>query len=147
MVSSTRALSSEGEVDWHRREIFDSTAVFAAQSLSAAMQSNLTNPSQRWFDLRFRNSDLNTETEVKDWLETSTDLMYQALEDTNFSVEISEAYTDLVGYGTAVVTEEVDERVSWCFRPTRCVMLCLSRITARTFMPYIVVCVDALCRF
>ena len=103
-------LTSEGEVDWHRREIFDSTAVFAAQSLSAAMQSNLTNPSQRWFDLRFRNSDLNTETEVKDWLETSTDLMYQALEDSNFSVEISEAYTDLVGYGTAVVTEEVDDK-------------------------------------
>ena len=103
------SLSSEGEVDWHRREIYDSTAVFAAQSLSAAMQSNLTNPSQRWFDLRFRNTDLNTETAVKDWLEQCTDLMYQALEDSNFSVEISEAYTDLVGYGTAVVTEEIDE--------------------------------------
>lgn len=103
------SLSSEGEVDWRRREIYDSTAVFAAQSLAAAMQSNLTNPSQRWFDLRFRNAELNTETVVRDWLETCTDLMYQALEESNFSVEISEAYTDLVGYGTAVVTEEIDE--------------------------------------
>ena len=103
------SLSSEGEVDWHRRDIYDSTAVFAAQSLSAAMQSNLTNPSQVWFDLRFRNADLNTEGGAKEWLEACTDLMYQALEESNFSVEISEAYTDLVGYGTAVVTEELDE--------------------------------------
>ncbi len=103
-------LSSEGEVDWHRREIYDSTAVFAAQSLAAAMQANLTSHSQKWFDLRFRMSDLNTESTAKEWLEDATDLIYQALEDSNFDIEIAEAYTDLVGYGTAVITEEMDEQ-------------------------------------
>lgn len=102
-------LSSEGEVDWHRREIYDSTAVFAAQSLSAAMQGNLTSDSQQWFDLRFRNQELNTVTGAKEWLEACTDRMYQALEESNFSIEIAEAYIDLVGYGTAVITQEMDE--------------------------------------
>lgn len=102
-------LSSEGEVDWHRREIYDSTAIFAAQSLSAAMQGNLTSDAQKWFDLRFRNQDVNTVTGAKEWLEEVTDLMYQALEESNFSIEIAEAYIDLVGYGTAVITEEVEE--------------------------------------
>ena len=112
-------LSSEGEVDWHRREVYDSTAVFAADSLSSAMQGNLTSDSQKWFDLRFRDQALNTITGAKEWLETCTDLMFQALEESNFSVEIGEAYIDLVSYGTAVLTEEWEDGLVFSTNPLR----------------------------
>ncbi len=103
------SLNSENEVDWRRREVYDSTAVFAAQSLAASMQSNLTSASQRWFELRFRNDDLNTQKVAMEWLETCTNLIYMALQESNFEIEVAEAYLDLVGYGTCLLTEELDD--------------------------------------
>lgn len=103
------SLDNENQVDWRRREVYDSTAVFAAQSLAAAMQSNLTSASQRWFELRFRNDDLNTQAVAKEWLEVCTNLIYMALQESNFEIEVAEAYTDLVGYGTTLLTEELDD--------------------------------------
>jgi len=102
-------LNSEGEVDWRRREIYDSTAVFACQSLAASLQGNLTSPSQKWFDLRFRDDELNENDAAMEWLEDCSDRVYQALNESNFDIEIAEAYLDLTGFGTSTLTEEVDE--------------------------------------
>ncbi len=102
-------LNSEGEVDWRRREIYDSTAVLACQSLAASIQGNLTSPSQKWFDLRFRDDELNDNDAAMEWLEDCSERIYQALNESNFDIEIAEAYLDLVGFGTSSITEEVDE--------------------------------------
>ena len=102
-------LTDEGEVDWHRREIYDSTAVFACQSLAASLQGNLTSPSQRWFELKFRDDELNEDDAAKTWLDDCTNKIYNALSETNFDIEIAEAYLDIVAFGTSVLTEEMDE--------------------------------------
>jgi len=102
-------LNSEGELDWHRRDIYDSTAIFACQSLAASLHGNLTSPGQTWFELRFRDEELNEADEPKEWLDSVTKIIYNAVNESNFDIEIAEAYLDLVGFGTSVLIEELDE--------------------------------------
>ena len=101
-----QSLNSEHEVDWHRRDIYDSTAVFAVQSLAASLQGNLTSPSQKWFDLRFRDPEVAENDKAMEWLEEVAKRIHEALQDSNFNIEIAEAYIDLCGFGTTVLTEE-----------------------------------------
>lgn len=103
-------LNEEQEIDWHRREIYDSTAIFAAQGLAASLHGNLTSSAQRWFDLRFRESELNEDDAAMEWLEEATEVVYSALQEANFDIEISECYLDLVGFGTSILTEELDDQ-------------------------------------
>lgn len=98
--------TSEHEQDWRKREIFDSTAVNACQTLAASIHGSITSPSFRWFDLQFRVDNLNQTQEAKEWLDDTADRIYNALQESNFNLEISECYTDLVSYGSSVVIEE-----------------------------------------
>lgn len=108
-----RDLDNENELDWHTREIYDSTAVFAAQSLAASMQGNLTSPSTKWFDLKFRQAGLNDDPAAKEWLEECSNLIFEALQDSNFNIETAETYLDLVGYGTSIIVEEPEDELEW----------------------------------
>lgn len=99
---------SEHEMEWRHRELYDSTAIQAAQTLSASIHGALTSPSFRWFDLRFRNEDLNTNHDAKTWIEECSQLIYYAIQDSNFNLEVNETYTDMVGFGSSVVFEEMD---------------------------------------
>ncbi|RLD77087.1 MAG: hypothetical protein DRJ15_14195 [Bacteroidetes bacterium] len=101
--------SSEDEVDWRIRSIYDSTAVIAAQNLAAAIHSNLTSPSIMWFDLRFKLDGLNEDKIATEWLEECGKSVWQALQESNFSLEIAEHYTDLTTMGTAALVEEMDD--------------------------------------
>ena len=104
------SLDEEANVDWHRREVYDSTAVFACQSLAASLQGNLTSPSQKWFGLRFRTDEMNENGAAKEWLEECASRCYEALSEANFDIEVAEGYLDLCGFGTSVLTEELDDR-------------------------------------
>lgn len=106
-------LNSEQEVDWHRRDVWDSTAVFACQSLAASLQGNLTSPSTRWFDLRFRDEKLNKNDTAMEWLEECAKLIFEALQESNFNIEIAEAYIDIVGFGTTTITQETEDDFVW----------------------------------
>lgn len=106
-------LDEEANVDWHRRDVYDSTAVFAVQSLSATLQGNLTSPATRWFGLKFRQAELNERDEVKEWTEECTKRLFEAFQDSNFNIEMAESYTDLCGFGTTVLTEEVMDDLEW----------------------------------
>ena len=99
-----QSLNSEHEVDWHRRDIYDATAVFAIQSLAARLQGDLTSPSQKWFDLRFRDPTVAENDKAMEWLEDVSNRIHEALQDSNFNIEIAESYIDLVGFGTAVIS-------------------------------------------
>ncbi len=103
--------SSNGEqsVDWRKRKLYDSTAVMAAQNLAAAIQSNLINPSTRWFDLKFRSNDLMSNDEAREWLEECASIIYYTLNESNFNREASESILDMVGFGTTVINEETKE--------------------------------------
>ena len=60
---------TEHEIDWRVRKLFDSTAIMAAQTLASSIHGSLTSPSTRWFDLRFRNEDLNSNSTALAWLQ------------------------------------------------------------------------------
>jgi len=107
--------SSEGAIEWRKREIYDSTAVMAAQSLAASLHGSLTTPAIRWFDLRFRQGELTEDSEAVEWLEECSKRVFDSLQDSNFNLEANETYLDLVGYGTSIIVEEpvTDHMGAW----------------------------------
>ena len=71
--------TSEHEIDWRRgRDVFDSTAILAANTLASSVHGALTNPSSRWFNLRFRDDDLNLEDAAIEWLQACTEEIFHA---------------------------------------------------------------------
>lgn len=102
-------LRQETSVEWRNREVFDSTAIDAAQILASSIHGSLTSPSIRWFDLRFRDDTLNNNTSYRAWLEEIGKRIYAALQDSNFNLEINEVYTDLVTFASSPVIMEEDD--------------------------------------
>lgn len=105
---------SEHEIDWRiGRNIYDSTAINACNTLASSMHGALTSPAIRWFSLKMRNNDLNADTEIAQWLEKASDQVFFALQDSNFNLEANEAYLDLTGFGTSIIFEEPVSDISW----------------------------------
>ena len=69
----------------------------------------LTSSANKWFSLRFKETDLNTVDEAKEWLEDATARMYDAIAKSNFQQEIFECYHDLIAFGTACLMIEEDQ--------------------------------------
>ena len=106
-----RDITSEHAVTWRdNREIFDSTAVDAANTLAASIHGALTSPAIRWFELGYRDTRLNEMQEPREWLERGAAKCFTALQDSNFNLEANETYLDLVTYGTSMIIEEVEEK-------------------------------------
>ncbi|AIZ01355.1 hypothetical protein QH_0004 [Vibrio phage QH] len=103
-------LRSEGSINWNQnREVFDSTAGDGLETLSSSLHGSLTSPATKWFELAFRDKELNSDDECRKWLENATHDVYSALQDSNFNLEANETYIDLCGYGNAIMVEEEDE--------------------------------------
>jgi len=106
--------SSEHEIDWRRgRDVFDSTAILASNTLASSIHGALTSPSTRWFSLRFRDDDLNIEDELTEWLQACGERIWYALQDSDFNLEVNEAYQDLVAFGTSCIIEEAESEIEW----------------------------------
>lgn len=101
---------SENSVQWRRPFIYDGTAIMASQNLASSLHSSLTSPSAQWFKLRFRNAALNDDNDAVEWLEECAKRVYNALQDSNFNIEINETYQDLVNYGTSIIVEEEERQ-------------------------------------
>jgi hypothetical protein len=69
----------------------------------------LTNPATTWFSLRFKGGEFEDNDEAKAWLEDSTEVMYNAINKSNFQQEIFELYHDLITFGTAAMFIEEDD--------------------------------------
>ena len=76
--------------------------------MAASLNGSLTSPLIKWFNLRFRQHELNADKDATDWLQECEDRCWFALLDSNFNLEINEAYLELVGFGNTVITEEID---------------------------------------
>lgn len=101
--------TTEGGVDWTARHLFDSTAQVSSQILAYSVHGALTNQSTQWFDFRFRDQELDKDTAAVQWLKRCAKIVYDALQDSNFNIEILEAYLDLVGPGITFLSQEFDE--------------------------------------
>lgn len=106
----------ENSINWRRREIFDSSAVNAAQTLASSIHGNLTMPSSKWFSYRFKQDELNDDHAAAKWLQECEQRVWYALQESNFNLEVSESYLDLVSYGTAVLLHETDDEGNFQFR-------------------------------
>ena len=106
-------MSSEHEVDWERKHIFDNTAGVAVNLLASQMHGNLTSPVTKWFGLRFRDEKLNTDVAAKEWLEDSEDRLWQAIQESNFDTMAPEMYLDIGSFGTSVVMMEDVNDLVW----------------------------------
>ena len=99
------------------QKLYDSTAIHANGLLGASLQGSLTSPAIRWFKLQMRNSALNQVQAVKEWLDQCGQLVYSALQQSNWNAETFEAYLDLGAFGTAAVfMVERDDEVGPGFR-------------------------------
>lgn len=105
--------AGEGEVEWRRRQIYDSTAVSAAVLLASQIHGDLTSPAVKWFSLRFRDEALNKNQEAKEWLEACEEREWQALCESDFNLEVAEGYLDLVSLATAIIFEEQIDPDEW----------------------------------
>ena len=95
--------------DKRHTQIFDATAIHALELLAASLHGMLTSSANKWFSLRFKETDLNNIDEAKEWLEDSTARMYDAFRKSNFQQEIFETYFDLIAFGTACLMIEEDQ--------------------------------------
>ncbi|HAW74459.1 MAG TPA: hypothetical protein DCW74_01845, partial [Alteromonas australica] len=106
--------------------VFDGTAIHAAELLSASLHGMLTNSATRWFSLRYRDRELDSNDQAKEWLESVEDDMYLAFARSNFQEQIHELYHDLICFGTAVMFIEQDKENQVRFQTRHCRELFLS---------------------
>jgi len=108
-----RPMSSENEVDWRRREIYDSTAIVSADLLAGQIHANLVSPSVKWFNFDFRDEELKRDTEGQQWLDGLEDMVWRTFADSDFNLQVAEFMTDLVTYGSSVMFEEDEDEMEW----------------------------------
>ncbi len=89
--------------------IFDSSPLQSVELLAASLHGMMTNPSTPWFSLKFKNDGMEGEDEAKEWLESTTEIMYSVFNKSNFQQEIFELYHDLITFGTAAMFIEEDD--------------------------------------
>lgn len=106
-------MNSEHQVDWFRREIYDSTAPVSANRLASHIHGNLTSPAIKWFGLSFRQEEMDEEQDAKEWLEACEERVWQALKESDFGVEASEVYLDIVSLGTSHIMQEPKNDLQW----------------------------------
>lgn len=103
---------SENAIRLIRDDIYDSTAIFAAQRMANAMHGTITNPSIKWRSRIFKRGNLpinlNEDIGAKSWLEGADDTEWEELYDSNFDAEISSCYQDLVGPGNCFLATMAD---------------------------------------
>ncbi len=108
-----KPLNTENEVDWRRREIYDSTAIVSADLLAGQIHANLVSPSVKWFNFDFRDDELKRNTEAQQWLDGLEDIVWRTFADSDFTLQVAEFLTDLVTYGPAVMFEEEVDEAEW----------------------------------
>lgn len=95
---------AKGEKKTHR--LFDSTAIQANHDLAAAIHSTLTNPATKWSKLRFKDNDLNNNSEAIEWLQTVNDTIHANINESTFDTMVSKNYQAFTSLGTMVLFQE-----------------------------------------
>ena len=75
----------------------------------------LTNMSTKWFSLRYRDPELQSDDEAREWLLSAEEAMYTAFNRSNFQEQVQELYDDLVVFGTATMMVEPDPETNFRF--------------------------------
>lgn len=98
---------------WTTREIWDSTAPIGAHRLASVFYSNLISTAMQWFGILFDLADLNKEPEAKKWIQGTSERMFNAINSSNFPLEMAAAFLEYVGPGAFVLTQERANEKKW----------------------------------
>lgn len=97
---------------------YDSTPGWALEQLASGLHSFLTNPTERWMFLGVKaDPGEETEPEVRAWLETVTDILFEVFGSSGgmFHPTLHECYLDIGCFGTAAVYEDYDPKLGMPF--------------------------------
>lgn len=100
---------SETEINWRKRNIYDSTAIEANEELASNLQSGMINFSFRWFDYVWRDDELMRDEASIAYIQNASRIAFETLQDSNFELEAGETFHALPSYGTGPIVEEVEE--------------------------------------
>lgn len=96
--------------------LFDGTSVHSNELLSSALHGMLTNPTTMFFGLTTGDTEMDKNDSIRKWFEKCVEITHNVLNNSNFQTEIHEVYTDLGGFGTAVMMIEEDDETVVRFR-------------------------------
>ncbi len=91
------------------KNVIDSTATFAARTLSSGMMSGVTSPARPWFRLTTPDPELAEFASVKSWLHTVSQRMQTVLLRSNTYNALPILYQDMGVFGTGVMLVEEDD--------------------------------------
>lgn len=100
---------SRGKGHTRTERIFDGTAPWANEQLASGLAGFLTNPTQRWFKLRFMDPKIDKRRDARKYLEAVENIMYDEVFNspgTNFAPQSHELYMDIGAFGTSVMMIE-----------------------------------------
>lgn len=102
--------------DKRNGKIIDSTATAAARTLAAGMMAGVTSPARPWFRLQTGNADLDSQSDVQDWLHEVQTRMSAIFLRSNLYNKLPILYGDMGVFGTAAMALlEDDESVIRCY--------------------------------
>lgn len=92
-------------------EIYDATAIDAHEEFSSGLHSYLTNPTDRWFELRAKDPRYKNDLAVKRWCENVSEIIYHYYQSSSsgHTAAMSEAFLDIGSFGTTVCHQYWDE--------------------------------------
>jgi hypothetical protein len=88
--------------------LYDSTTIEAADVLASGFMNYLTPPTSKWFALRHRNPEYESNKEVNSYLEDVAEEVHYTLNRSNFYNQIIANYKGSGVYGTSAMLEEED---------------------------------------
>lgn len=88
--------------------IYDSTAIYDLQILSAGLQSYLVTPTQPWFSLRFANEKMEGDVQAMKWLEEVGKHIFSVIQNSNLYNTLSEFFYQGAMLGTSCLFLEED---------------------------------------
>lgn len=94
-------------------KIFDSTALIASDNFAGGIYGMMSNPTNRWFELRLPDEELNLYEPVRDWLYAVENALYHSLgpQISRFYAVLPSLYADLAVFGTSIFySEDVPHR-------------------------------------
>lgn len=97
--------AGEGSIEWDKYDHFDDTAVISSQMLASSVHGAIL-PNLQWFDLKFKDDDLQDINDVADWLADTGRRIYHAIDASNFSLEADELLLDMAGFGHGFMVSE-----------------------------------------
>jgi len=88
--------------------VYDDTATQSNNLLAGALQGMLTNPTLEWFELTTGDTEVDDQSDIREFLGRTTRKMHDIINASNFQTQIHEVYLDLgtIGTGNLAMIED-----------------------------------------